>query len=219
MTAASPSARGHELDGNLLFLLCMAGSLFLHALVLNLGWLGHPTGAPVEVEFDLTLPDAALGPAGRPRAAPAAAPAAPREEGWTPHAPGAAAPTAAVEPASEAPAGAAGAAGGSEAGGGGGGSGVTAAPRLLDQSQLDRLLARHYPESERRQGHEGIVLLDLSLDDEGHVVGVDVVASSDPAFEPAARQVAARLRYAPARAGERAVSVKIRQPVQFRLGR
>ena len=33
----------------------------------------------------------------------------------------------------------------------------------------------------------------------------------------AARQVAARLRYSPARAGDRRVSVKLRQPVQFRL--
>jgi TonB family protein len=94
---------------------------------------------------------------------------------------------------------------------------VTVAPRLLDLSQLERLLLRYYPESERRQGHEGLVLLDISLDEEGHVVGVDVVSSSDPAFEPAARKAAARLRYAPARAGERPVSVKIRQPVQFRL--
>ena len=94
---------------------------------------------------------------------------------------------------------------------------MTALPVLLNLRELARLLERYYPESERREGHEGLVLLDLSLDDEGHVVGVEVVSSSDKAFEPAARQVAARLRYSPARAGDRRVSVKLRQPVQFRL--
>ncbi|MDX6770538.1 MAG: TonB family protein [Elusimicrobiota bacterium] len=197
-----------------LFLLCVAGSLGAHALILETGWQGHLPDAPVEVEFDLTAPDAALGPAGKPRSGSGRAPAPPAES-WMPAPPGTAPSSAAAE--QEAPPGLPGDAGAGGAGDGGGGSGVTVAPRLLDQGQLDRLLTRYYPESERRQGHEGVVLLDLSIDEEGHVVGVEVVASSDPAFEPAARKAAARLGYAPARAGARPVSVKIRQPVQFRL--
>lgn len=209
MSAYAPASA--RLSDERLFLLCVAGSLGAHALILETGWQGHLPDAPVEVEFDLTAPGAALGPAGRPAAAVARAPAAPAES-WTPSPAGPAA--AASEEAAPS---STGVAGGTGAGENGGGSGVTAAPRLLDQGQLDRLLTRYYPESERRQGHEGVVLLDLSIDEEGHVVGVDVVASSDPAFEPAARKAAARLSYAPARAGARAVSVKIRQPVQFRL--
>lgn len=75
-----------------------------------------------------------------------------------------------------------------------------------------------YPESARRQGREGRVLLRVLVDDHGRTKSVEINASSgDQALDRAAVDAVKRWRFHPARRGNQAVESWLRVPVEFRL--
>jgi TonB family protein len=94
---------------------------------------------------------------------------------------------------------------------------LTSLPRILNREELARNLRRFYPEAERRAGREGDVQLDVHIDPAGRVSGVDVVGSAGTAFDDAAKKVIQSARFSPAMVKEKAVAVKIRQTIAFRL--
>ena len=91
------------------------------------------------------------------------------------------------------------------------------AAKLRNKEALAEGMRKFYPESERRAGHEGKVTLELHLDTLGRVTKADVAQSGGTAFDQAALQIAPLLDFEPARAGTRAVPVKLRQTISFQL--
>lgn len=111
-----------------------------------------------------------------------------------------------------------GAAYGSPEGIGDGGADLENGPKLLNRDEVLKNLRRFYPESERRAGREGKVLVFLHIGIDGAVSGVDVALSGGDAFDDAARSVGRLMRFSPAHArGGAPIAVKIRQAIQFRL--
>lgn len=100
---------------------------------------------------------------------------------------------------------------------GDGGADLVALPRLLNGEEVRANLRRFYPESERRAGREGRVLVHLHIDAEGRVSPVDVVDSAGPAFDAAAQAVARLMRFSPALGRSGPVAVKLPQSIIFRL--
>jgi len=94
---------------------------------------------------------------------------------------------------------------------------LTRIPQLLNLSDLRAILQRFYPEEARSQGREGMVVLDLHIDTDGHVKTVDVVRSGGPDFDEAAKKAVMLLRFTPAFLGTQRVAVKMRQAIQFKL--
>jgi TonB family protein len=94
---------------------------------------------------------------------------------------------------------------------------LTELPRILNMEELGRYLQKFYPESERRAGREGYVLLDVHLDSSGRVGAVEVAQSAGAAFDEAARKVIREARFSPAKVREKSVAVKIRKPIVFQL--
>lgn len=99
----------------------------------------------------------------------------------------------------------------------GGGIPISQFPRLLNRRQILRLLRKNYPPIEWQAGQEGRVIVDLHLDDRGQVTGVEVVGSAGRAFDRVAETVAMKMRFTPARVRSKAVAVKIRQAIVFRI--
>jgi len=89
-------------------------------------------------------------------------------------------------------------------------------PQLLNLSDLKKIQDKFYPSEERARFQGGIVILDIHLDVDGHVVSTDVVQSAGPSFDQAAQRVAKLLRFTPAYMGSQKVSVKIRQAIEFK---
>ena len=100
---------------------------------------------------------------------------------------------------------------------GNGGAALLRLPVLLNRDEVLANLRRFYPESERRAGHEGTVLVNLHIGADGRVADVDVVRSAGPAFDGAATKVGQLMRFAPALAISGPVPVKIAQPMVFQL--
>ena len=94
---------------------------------------------------------------------------------------------------------------------------LTELPRLLNRERLLRDVRKYYPEAERRVGREGRVALDVHINADGRVTGVSVVESAGNLFDEAARKVLSQARFSPARVKDKAVGVKIRQAIDFRL--
>jgi len=106
---------------------------------------------------------------------------------------------------------------GTPQGGGNGGADLVRLPSLLNRDEVLANLRRFYPESERREGHEGTVLVNLHIGTDGVVWKVDVVQSAGPAFDAAAKRVAAIMKFSPALSKNGPVAVVIRQQMIFRL--
>lgn len=101
---------------------------------------------------------------------------------------------------------------------GDGGTPLSAMPKLLNKDEILSLLRRFYPEAERRAGREGDVVVAIHIARDGAVSSVDVLRSSGPAFDDAAKKVAALMRFSPAVSlSGKPVAVKLPQQVQFRL--
>jgi len=94
---------------------------------------------------------------------------------------------------------------------------LTDLPSMMNRDDLIRNMRRFYPESERRAGREGTVVLDVHIGRDGQVSAVDVVESAGPAFDEAAKKVIFAARFSPARIGLNNVAVKIRQAIAFQL--
>ena len=95
---------------------------------------------------------------------------------------------------------------------------VSALPKLLNRDEVMANLRRFYPESERRAGREGKVVTAIHIGADGRVGEVDILQSAGTAFDAAAKQVAALMRFSPAVAkGGAPAAVKIKQSMTFRL--
>lgn len=191
----------------------LAASLALHFLLFNAGNLSLKFPSRHVVEIDITNMGR-LGPVGAPRlSSPPPKPAA-RPKKWlksrNPPANPAPIPTKAVAPTpEEAPP--------EPAAGGGSLVGLSRLPQLLNLTDLKTILRKLYPESERTEGREGTVVLDLHVDEDGNVTSAEVVKSAGAAFDEAAVRAAKLLRFSPAFLGSRRVPVKLRQAIQFKI--
>jgi protein TonB len=75
-----------------------------------------------------------------------------------------------------------------------------------------------YPESARRQGREGRVLLRVLVDDQGRSKQVEINSSSgSDALDRAAAEAIKRWRFYPARHGDKSIESWLRVPIEFRL--
>ncbi|MBI5625366.1 MAG: energy transducer TonB [Elusimicrobia bacterium] len=90
-------------------------------------------------------------------------------------------------------------------------------PRLLNRDEIFGLLQRYYPESERRAGREGTVVLAMHVGTDGRVSATEVLTSAGGAFDRAAGEVAKLMRFEPATTRRGPVAVKLPQSVVFRL--
>lgn len=94
---------------------------------------------------------------------------------------------------------------------------VSRYPQLLNLAELQSNLRRFYPEVERLKRNEGQVTLEIHIGADGKVASANVVKSSSPAFEEAAKKVATLLKFKPAMVGREKVAVKLRQTIEFKL--
>ena len=75
-----------------------------------------------------------------------------------------------------------------------------------------------YPESARREGREGRVLLSVLIDDQGKTKSVEVSRSSgSDALDQAAANAIKRWRFHPARAADKPVESWVNVPIEFKL--
>jgi protein TonB len=81
--------------------------------------------------------------------------------------------------------------------------------------------APRYPEILRQAGIEGQVSVECVVDTAGRAEpgSVRVVSSTNPLFDAAAREAVAASLYRPGRLGGRAVRVRVRVPLSFRVAR
>jgi protein TonB len=102
---------------------------------------------------------------------------------------------------------------GSGAGPGGSGNGVA-----LTQARYRDTPRPEYPESARRQGREGRVLLRVLVDDQGRSKRVEINSSSgSDALDRAAVEAIKRWRFHPARHADKSIESWLRVPIEFRL--
>ncbi len=90
-------------------------------------------------------------------------------------------------------------------------------PQLLNLDEVVANMRKFYPERERYLNHEGKVIVDIHLDAEGGIVGVDIVQSAGRLFDDAAIKVAKLMKYSPARTPSGPISAKIRKTMEFKL--
>jgi protein TonB len=75
-----------------------------------------------------------------------------------------------------------------------------------------------YPELARQRGQEGLVILDVDVDERGYAVKVAVKRSSGfSLLDDAALKRVGRWRFRPAQAGGISVAGHVLVPVEFRL--
>jgi protein TonB len=104
---------------------------------------------------------------------------------------------------------------GSGAGVGWGSSGTGIA---LTQARYRDTPRPDYPDSARREGREGRVLLRVLVDDQGQSKQVEINNSSgSDALDRAAAEAIKRWRFHPARYGDKPVESWLRIPIEFRL--
>lgn len=90
------------------------------------------------------------------------------------------------------------------------------APKLKNRAEVLALLEKTYPRSLRNLGIGGRVLLWLYIDEEGRVRDTRVAESSGhEALDRAARAVASRMEFIPAKNRDRVTPVWLSQPVDF----
>jgi TonB family protein len=88
---------------------------------------------------------------------------------------------------------------------------VTQSPRLLQP------LKPEYPLRAREMQKEGVVILEVDIDAQGHVVTARIVEETGWGFGPAALKAILHAGFAPARIGETAVPVRYRIPIRFQM--
>jgi protein TonB len=102
--------------------------------------------------------------------------------------------------------------------GNGGGQGIAKNGTVMTQARYRDTPRPDYPESARREGHEGRVLLRVLVDDHGRIKSVEISNSSgSAALDHAAAEAIRRWRFHPARYGDRPVESWLRIPIEFRL--
>ncbi len=89
---------------------------------------------------------------------------------------------------------------------------------ILSQARYRDAPRPDYPESARREGREGRVLLRVLVDDQGRSKQVEINSSSgSAALDRAAAEAIRRWRFHPALQGEQPVESWLRIPIEFRL--
>jgi protein TonB len=89
---------------------------------------------------------------------------------------------------------------------------------LLSQARYRDTPRPDYPESARREGREGRVLLRVLVDHQGRSKQVEINSSSgSEALDRAAAEAIRRWRFHPARHGDQPVESWLRIPIEFRL--
>jgi periplasmic protein TonB len=100
----------------------------------------------------------------------------------------------------------------------GSGSGSSARGIALTQARYRETPRPNYPESARREGREGRVLLRVLVDDQGRTKRVQIHTSSgNDALDRAAAEAIQRWRFHPARYGDQPVASWLRIPIEFHL--
>lgn len=94
---------------------------------------------------------------------------------------------------------------------------LTERPRLLNKDEVLKNMLHFYPYAERQAQREGRVIVDLHINKNGDVSGVDIKKSAGVLFDEAAKKVLSLARFSPARAGEKSVAVKMPQTLDFKL--
>ena len=89
-------------------------------------------------------------------------------------------------------------------------------PRLVGQPSAAELRAL-YPPAARREGLEADVRVEMLVSDRGEVERVRLVAGAGNGFDEAAKTLARRMRFEPARRGAASVAVWIAWTWKFRL--
>jgi len=102
--------------------------------------------------------------------------------------------------------------------GNGEGSGTGQAATTLTQARYRETPQPHYPDSARRAGKEGRVLLRVLVDEEGRTKAVEVNTSSGhDMLDQAATEALKKWRFVPARAGGKPVEAWVKVPIEFQL--
>ena len=92
-------------------------------------------------------------------------------------------------------------------------------PALTNAEEVLDVLQQLYPESLKREGTGGTVVLWMQVDEEGSVTETRIQSpSGHEALDEAAREIAAAMRFTPAENKGTPVSVWIAQPIEFRPG-
>lgn len=104
------------------------------------------------------------------------------------------------------------------ASGNGGGEASAGKGIVMTQARYRDTPRPYYPESARREGHQGRVLLRVLVDDQGRAKSVEINNSSGSAvLDHAAAETLRRWRFHPARYGDQPVESWLRIPIEFRL--
>jgi protein TonB len=102
--------------------------------------------------------------------------------------------------------------------GAGSGSGSSGGGGAVIQASYRDTPEPEYPESARREGREGRVLLRVLIDDQGRTKTVEINASSGSStLDRAAIEAIRRWSFHPARYGDQPVESWLRIPIEFRL--
>ena len=102
--------------------------------------------------------------------------------------------------------------------GSGNGSGSSGTGIALTQARYRDTPRPDYPESARREGREGRVLLRVLVDDQGRSKKVEINSSSgNEALDRAAAEAIKRWRFHPARYSDQPVESWLRIPIEFSL--
>jgi TonB family protein len=98
-------------------------------------------------------------------------------------------------------------------------SAVEVQPELLNRSEIARQMARNYPPLLRDAGVTGTATIRLRIREDGTVddESVTVESTTHEQFGEAARRVAERMRFKPARVRGKPVRVWVTLPVTFQL--
>ena len=102
--------------------------------------------------------------------------------------------------------------------GNGKGSGLSGNGSAAAQARYRDTPKPDYPDSARRQGREGRVLLRVLVDDQGRSKKVEINSSSgNDALDRAAAEAIKRWRFHPARSGDQPIESWVSVPIDFRL--
>ena len=78
-----------------------------------------------------------------------------------------------------------------------------------------RTVAPEYPHQLKADGISGVVMVKCTIDEQGNVLGTDVVKSSNEQFDKFATDAVKKWKFKPARQDGTPVSVQVTIPIKF----
>jgi len=88
---------------------------------------------------------------------------------------------------------------------------VTTLPKIIFKAEPK------YPEMARKAGIEGIVVLELDINEKGQVINIKVVRSGGFGFDQSAIEAIKKTKFSPALKYGKPVPIRVRLPVKFEL--